>query len=484
MRILLIDDEAVGRKYLSGFLEKRHGHAVTQVEDAEQALAQFRREPFPLVLTDIIMPGMSGLELLSEIKNLPGGRDSDVILLTGYADVNTAVQALRSGAYDYLRKPVKLDEVVAAVNRAAEHQALLRDNRELTSYFEQRVAEATRETESQLRNIRQAYAKIVGTGRIGAFSDAMRSVLAMTDRLYSDRSVPVLIEGETGTGKELIARRVHYGQGEVTTPFVSINCSAMTATLFESELFGYEGGAFSGARRSGQKGKLELADGGTLFLDEIGDMPLELQPKLLRVLEERAFYRVGGLRRIEVDLRIICATNKHLESEVEKGAFRRDLYYRLNLGRIFIPPLRERREAISPLAYMFLDYYASIKNSSFRGFTPEALNMLKEHQWPGNVRELENAIERIVLMYNDTMVTPRHLQFLNPQSDATTLQNPDLITLKPGALALPPDSLDLGELEAEIVRKALAMFDGNKSKTAQYLHLTRSELYSRLKRVF
>ncbi len=483
MRILLVDDEAVSRKYLSDFLGRRHGHEVSQVENGEQALVEMRREPYPLVLTDIIMPGMSGLELLTEIKNLPYGRDSDVILLTGYADVSTAVQALRAGAYDYLRKPVKLDELVASVNRAAEHQALLRDNRELTSYFEQRLADATRETESKLKNIRRAYAEIVGTGRIGVFSDAMRAVLAMADRLNSDRSVPVLIEGETGTGKELVARRVHYGKGEVTTPFVSINCSALTATLFESELFGYEGGAFSGAKRNGQKGKLELADGGTLFLDEIGDMPLELQPKLLRVLEERAFYRVGGLRLIEVDLRIICATNKKLEAEVERGSFRRDLYYRLNLGRISLPPLRERREAIAPLAYMFLDYYASVKNSSFRGFTPEALNLLKEHAWPGNVRELENAVERVVLMYNDSMVTPRHLQFLNQDKTDTTQQHLDLTTLCPGALALPPDSLDLGQLESEIVRRALAMFGGNKTQTAKYLNLTRSELYSRLKNI-
>jgi len=483
MRILLVDDEAVSRKYLSDFLGRRHGHEVTQVENGEQALVEMRREPYPLVLTDIIMPGMNGLELLTEIKNLPYGRDCDVILLTGYADVSTAVQALRAGAYDYLRKPVKLDELVASVNRAAEHQALLRDNRELTSYFEQRLADATRETESKLKNIRRAYAEIVGTGRIGVFSDAMRAVLAMADRLNSDRSVPVLIEGETGTGKELVARRVHYGKGEVTTPFVSINCSALTATLFESELFGYEGGAFSGAKRTGQKGKLELADGGTLFLDEIGDMPLELQPKLLRVLEERAFYRVGGLRRIEVDLRIICATNKKLEVEVERGSFRRDLYYRLNLGRISLPPLRERREAIAPLAYMFLDYYASVKNSSFRGFTPEALNLLKEHAWPGNVRELENAVERVVLMYNDSMVTPRHLQFLSQDKTDTTQQHLDLTTLRPGALALPPDSLDLGQLESEIVRRALAMFGGNKTQTAKYLNLTRSELYSRLKNI-
>lgn len=482
MRILLVDDEPVGRKYLAEHLEKRLHHQVTQMERAEEALNEFSRQVYPLVLTDIVMPGISGLELLRRLKAMPGGAHSDVILLTGYADVSTAVQALRAGAYDYLRKPVKLEELEAAVNRVSEHQSLLKDNLELTRFFEQRVAEATRETESRLHSIQKAYAEIVGMGRIGEFSDAMRAVLAMADRLHLDRSVPVLIEGETGTGKELVARRVHYGRGDVTTPFVSINCSALTSTLFESELFGYEGGAFSGAKRSGQRGKLELADKGTLFLDEIGDMPLDLQPKLLRVLQERAFYRVGGLKKISVDLRIVCATNKNLEQEVEKGKFRRDLYYRLNLGRIHIAPLRERREAIAPLAYMFLDYYASTKNSQFRGFTPEALGILKDHSWPGNVRELENAVERLVLMYNDTMVRPDHLRFLNSDGSDLTLQNPDLAPLKPGAVSLPEEGMDLKELEAEIVRKALAMFDNNKSRAAQYLNLTRSELYSRLKR--
>ncbi len=484
MRILIVDDEVIGRKYLANYIKHQLGHEVADCGTASEALELFQREPFPMVLSDIKMPGTTGVELLQKLKSLPEGRLTDVVLVTGYGDMSTAIQALRHKAYDYLLKPIKLEELEAVVSHVAERQSLLRENRELAFNFENKVAEATRETRKRLESIQKAYAEVVGIGRIGIFSDSMRTVFSMAERFHQDRTVPVLIEGETGTGKEIVARLVHFGKGEVTTPFVSVNCSALTPTLFESELFGYEGGAFSGSKKTGQKGKLELAHGGTLFLDEIGDMPLDLQPKLLRVLEEREFYRVGGVIKVRIDVRIICATNRDLESMVENRTFRRDLFYRLNLGRIVIPPLRRRKEAIGPLALMFLNSFAEQKRKRLRGIDPQALDILKDHSWPGNVRELENAIERVALLYDDTEIRPEHLSFLNSREESQALLDPQGSLLQPGSLVLPEEALDLKAIEAEIVRKTLKKFDENKSQAARYLGLSRGEFYTRLKNAF
>jgi len=480
MEILLVDDEPLIRDILAEFLKDQLGHGVTVCENGREALELFRRTPFPMVLTDIRMPRMNGIELLRSIKELPEGRASDIVILTGFGDMETAIQALRAGAYDYLLKPVNIEELAAVVTRIAEHQLLLRENYELSRRFEAKVAEATHETELKFDRLKTAYAEIVNVGRIGIFSEEMRAVAEMAKRLHEDRSVPVLIEGETGTGKEVVARLVHYGDGEVAAPFVSINCSAISPGLFESELFGYESGAFTGARKEGMMGKLEFAQGGTLFLDEIGDLPLELQPKLLRTLQEREMYRVGGLKKIKLDVRIICATNRNLARLVEEGRFRRDLFYRLNMCRIYIPPLRRMKEAIAPMAQMFLEDCAAKKKRRFRFLTREAVRVLEEHQWPGNVRELQNTIERVVLLYDDIEVRPEHLRFLTPDGNERPVSGGT--PLKPGSLVLPPDGLDLEALVSEITRKALAMFNGNKSRTAAYLGITRSALRSRLKR--
>lgn len=346
MRILLVDDDQVLRESVADYVEDQLGHQVTHCGNGQQALEIFKQNPFPMVISDIRMPGLDGIELLERLKTLPQGFRTDIVLVTAHGDMNSAIAALRAGAYDYILKPVDLLEVSAVIARVAEHQLLLKENYELTHHFKEKVAEATLETELKFKSLQKAYAEVVGMGRIGIFSDRMREVVAKTRRLHEDRSIPVLIEGETGTGKEIIARLVHYGDGGVTAPFFPINCTAIAPQLFESEFFGYEGGAFSGALRTGMKGKLESAQGGTIFLDEIGDMPLEMQPKLLRVLEEREFYRVGGLKKIKLNVRFVCSTNRDLEYLVKKGAFRQDLFFRLDIGRISIPPLRERPEDI------------------------------------------------------------------------------------------------------------------------------------------
>jgi len=481
MRILLSDDDEVLLGEMVEFLVDNLGHQVAQCVNGREALGLYKDDPFPMVIADVRMPEMDGLELLKSLKTLPEGKNSDVVLITGYADMEAAIEALRGGAYDFLRKPFREGELAAVVERVAEHQALIRENYELTHHFKEKVAVATHRTEYRLRRLESAYAEVVGLSTVGIFSDKMRAVVKVARQLHEDRSVPVLIEGETGTGKEILARLVHYGEGDVTTPFISLNCSAITPSLFESELFGYEPGAFTGAKKSGSIGKLELAQGGTLFLDEIGDLPLEMQPKLLRALQEKEIYRIGGLRKVKLDVRIICATNRELDKLVEKGAFRRDLFYRLNKGRIYLPPLRERKEAIAPLAQMFLERFAGQKKRLFRTIDLEAINILQNHSWPGNIRELENAIERAVLLYDELELRADHLSFL--LSGEKNILIPQRAVLELGSIALPDKELSLKAVEAEIVQKALVEFKGNKTRTAAYLGISRGALENRLKRL-
>ncbi len=483
MRILLVDDDQPGRELLADFLKEQLGHEVTQCEDGAEAIVTFEKSPFPLVITDIQMPVMDGMQLLRRLKATDEGCQSDVVLITGFGDMNTAIQALRSDAYDYLEKPVNLQELEAVVAKIAEHQSLLRENEELTRHFKKKVNEATRTTRSRLESLQKAYAEVVGVGDVGVFSDKMREVFSLAERFHHDRSVPVLIQGETGTGKDIAARMVHFGPGGelAASPFVSINCAAISANLFESELFGYEGGAFSGAKKSGQPGKLEMAEGGSVFLDEIGELPLEIQPKLLHVLERREFYRVGGVKKIKLDARIICATNRNLLHEVRDGAFRQDLFYRLNVAKIELPPLRERPQELEPLAAMFLARIAGQKKSRFEKFSADAVKILEAHSWPGNVRELLNTIERVVLLYDDTVVRAEHLAFLATEN-----------VFVPGALAsadegdglrieFPEGELSMKEVEMRVIRKAMEKFANNKSRVASYLGLSRNTLINKLK---
>jgi len=474
MRILIVDDDAMIRKALAAFLGRQLGHEVVQSENGLDALELFGRHPFHLVIADIRMPGMDGIELLRKIKGLREGSMTDVVIVTGHGDMSTAIQALRAGAYDYLLKPPDIEHLALLVERVAEHQSLLRENYEYRHHFEEKFHEAARATLSELESFRSAYAEVIGIGKIGIFSDTMRSIVAMAEQFHGDRSVPVLIEGETGTGKEIVARLVHYGHEAVTTPFVSINCSALSPGLFESELFGYEGGAFTGAKSAGMMGKLESANGGTIFLDEIGDIPPEQQPKLLRAIEEREIYRVGGVKKIHLDVRFVCATNRDLKRLVREGHFRSDLFYRLNTGSIYIPPLRERQEEIALLAQLFLEHYAEQKKRRFRYVGKDSLRILERYPWPGNVRELENTIERIVLIYDGIEVTPDHLRFLS--SDSAPIPDQDFPDGNSITITLPPDRFSPDVAEAKILKKALSMFNGNKTRTAQYLGMSLSTL--------
>lgn len=482
MRILIAEDDLSASEALKEYIEKRMGHQVSCCADGMEALRLFEREPFPMVLSDIRMPRMDGMALLRRIKELPEGKRTDMVLLTGHGALDSAIEALRSGAYDYLKKPVNMKELRAVINRIEEHQCLMSENDELTHRFEDKVAEATRESNSRLELLRRAYSETVGVGKLCIHSRVMRDLVKTVEKYHLDRSVPVLIEGKTGVGKEVIARLVHYGNGEVTTPFIPLNCSSIPPSLFESELFGYAGGAFSGAKREGQMGKFELAQGGSVFLDEIGDLPLDMQPKLLRVIQERDFFRVGGLKKINLDVRIICATNKNLSRMVQEGSFREDLYFRLSTGRISIPSLKERKDDIAPLAAMFLEKYALQKKSSFKSISREAIAMLEEYEWPGNVRELQSAVERAVLLYDGEEIRPEHLHINAPGDERETRIASSGGKQMAVTIDLSSTGLDLQDVEAKVINAVLEKFNGNKSKAAAFLGIARNSLRNKIRK--
>ncbi|MEW6621976.1 MAG: sigma-54 dependent transcriptional regulator [Bacillota bacterium] len=478
MNILIVDDDRDSRESVADFL-RQLGHKVVECADGREALKVYQEGDFPMVLTDIRMPHMSGIDLLKAISKLPGNSETDVVLFTGHGDMETAISALRAGAYDYLLKPLNVEELAALTERIAEHQTLRRENKVLTEQFESELEFATKEAREEASRLRKMMAEYTGLDEIGIFSEAMKLIVCQTQKYHTDRSIPVIIEGETGTGKEVIARLIHYGDMETTANFVDINCAALTPTLFESELFGYEAGSYTGGLSKGQQGKIDLAKGGTLFLDEITEIPMELQGKLLRVIQEKEFYRVGGLKKIQADVRIICATNTNLEKQVAEGKFRKDLYYRLKVGHIVVPPLRERADDILKLAQMFLRLFAKEKKKSFRTISKEAERQLLAHSWPGNVRELKNVIEWAVFMYDDIELKPQHLKIFK---DGVQLKNSSP-SANLDSFSLPGDCFPMDQFVDEVIEKALEMHEGNKAKTARYLGISRRSLYCHLERI-
>jgi DNA-binding NtrC family response regulator len=479
MKILLVDDEQYSRQAILWFL-KRQSHEVTECASGEEALKRFSPDEFPMVLSDIQMPGMSGNELAAAIKSLPDSWKTDIVLFTGHADLRSAITAMRAGVYDYLEKPVNVEELAAVVGRIAEHQALLRENKILTEKFREEVNAATEETRRELVQVKQIMAESV-IGSVGIFSECMKKLVQQAAQLHEDRSIPVLIEGETGTGKEVIARMIHYGSSFdplSTAPFVDINCAALAPSLFESELFGYEAGSFTGSLAKGAKGKFDAAFGGTLLLDEIGEIPPDLQGKFLRVLQEKEFYRIGGLKKIKTDVRIICATNMPLEQCVEQGTFRKDLYFRLNVAHIAIPPLRARKETILPLAGMFLRKFSRQKKKNFTTIAPQTAEMLEKYDWPGNIRELQNVIEYATFAYNDIELKPEHiLGLLQQRREQLPVSPPGRRVLE---LPFPVEGYLLKNFTEDIILKVLAAYNGNQSVTADYLGITRRALSYRL----
>jgi two-component system, NtrC family, response regulator AtoC len=475
-----VDDDESIRTSIADFLI-RLGHKVYKCTDGRDALELLERSPVQLVLTDIQMPNIDGHELLRRLRESVEWSDIEVIMFTGHGDVKSAVEAMRNGAYDYLLKPINVRELAIMVERIGQFLTLKREHQRLAGDFDREVKRATRDMKKELAELRKAFAREVGAGDIGLYSETIRQVFRTARKLHRNRDIPVLIEGETGTGKEVLARYIHYGEGNVATPFIGVNCATIPQNLFESELFGYDAGAFTGGKAQGQKGKLELARGGTIFLDEITELHPEYQAKLLRVIQERKYYPVGGLREVITDVRVICATNRPIRRLVDDGDFREDLFYRLNTGHLRIPPLRERREEILPLARQFLLSMVGQKRSSISRITPEAGKLLEEYSWPGNIRQLRNAMERAALFSEGVLMQPGHLNFLFEEGIRERLEISPSQEVSSGIPGLNGEEFDLHGWTVEIVRKALEKHRWNRSRTAQYLKITRNELYTFLK---
>jgi DNA-binding NtrC family response regulator len=383
-RILVVDDEKIVRESLyHWFIEE--GYQVETAEDGETALRIFDKSKFDLLLVDMKMPGMSGLELLSKIKEID--KETIVILITAFASVPTAIKALKDGAYDYVTKPVDPDELEHLVKKALEQKSLRVENEQLKGSIDE----------------------IIKPDNLIGESPQMKKIYELIHTV-APTDTTVMIRGESGTGKELVAKAIHINSRRKYFPVIPVNCGALAESILESELFGHEKGAFTGAQFK-RKGKFEMADGGTIFLDEIGSVTPKMQVELLRVIESKQFSRVGGNQVIKSDFRVIIATNESLEDLVKQGKFREDLYYRLNVFSIFIPPLRERAGDIPVLAFYFLNNFCNAMNKNIKNISPEAMEFLCRYDWPGNVRELENAIERAVVVGKGEMIKVDDLPF-------------------------------------------------------------------------
>jgi two-component system response regulator AtoC len=446
--ILIVDDEVLTLRTLRKALEKE-GYEIFIAETGEKALEIYANQKPHLVLLDLMLPGISGLEVLKHIKDKDG--ESIVIMMTAYEIVEKAVEAMKLGAYDYLLKPFKINELKNIIHRSLETLVL----------------------RLKVRDHIRSQKGLYYFGKITAESRKMRDVVDLAERVALSDRTTVLIQGESGTGKELLAKAIHYHSPRAEKPLVEINCAAIPETLMESELFGYEPGAFTDAKKR-KTGLLEQADEGTVFFDEIGDMSLNLQAKLLRVLEEENFTRLGGNKTIQVNLRVLAATNIDLAKASKEKSFRPDLFYRLNVVPIRIPPLRERKEDIIPLALNFIDELNRELKRSFKGITPKAAETMEEYDWPGNVRELRNIMERIMSLHMDEEIQVHHLP--HEIRSRRKLAGTGVLEEKEGA-ELPT----LDDLEKTYIRRVLKLADNNKSRAAQILGIHPTSLFRKLK---
>lgn len=451
-KILIAEDDDLNRKNLMELLSEI-GSAVTAVSDGKEAMEVFSNDKYDLVITDLKMPHVDGLQLLKFIKDV--NPDNVVVVITGYATVKSAVDAMKLGAFDYITKPLKDDHVKMIIDRALSFARLKDENIALKDHLKKKYD----------------FGKMIG------YSDSMKKVFSMIEKVSSTDST-VIIYGESGTGKELVAQAIHFNSDRQANPLVTVNCGAIPEDLLESELFGHEKGAFTGAIRS-RTGRFELAQTGSIFLDEIGDMSPALQVKVLRVIQERQFERIGGVKTIDADVRIIAATHQNLEKAVEEKKFREDLFYRINVIPIYLPPLRERMVDIPILINHFLETFNKSKKKNIEGLTPKAMDYMMQYQWPGNVRELQNLIEMLVVTKEKGLINvdavPEKVKLSPSKSDHVV-----------GRVDLPDEGLNLNEmvneLEKDILRKALRKSGGVKNKAAKLLRLNRTTFVEKLKR--
>jgi DNA-binding NtrC family response regulator len=446
--ILIVDDDKLLQKPLKQILSGEYD--VSTAGSGEEALAIIEEKPIDLMLLDVRLPGMDGVETLKVVRE----RDKNilVIMMTAFEDVKTVITSMKMGAFDYLVKPLDMDEIEIIVERALENLKL----------------------KKEIETLRRACIREFELQNVVTASDEIREVFQKADRVAQSRDTTVLLEGETGTGKEIIARYIHYRSDRFGKPFMAINCSAINRDLMESELFGYEKGSFTGGLNEGKEGKIETANGGTLFLDEIGDIPAQAQAKLLRFLEEKELFRVGGTEKIQVDVKVIAAANKRISEAVKEGSFRRDLFYRLNVASIFLPPLRKRKADILPMALFFMDRFNKKFGRNFQSISKDAQSLLLRYDWPGNVRELRNFIERVLLMEEGREINENHIiqltsQVYRPAAD-------------PSEIDIPMHGVNLEEINKRYIVRALEVSKGNLSKAARLLGLSRPALAYRVEK--
>jgi len=442
VNILVVDDEVNIRCALVTMLEKK-GHQVRGVATAEEGLAQLEAASAELVITDLRMPGIGGMEFLRRLKGT--WPDTEVVVMTAYGSIDTAVEAMRCGAYDYLTKPIDRERFPIVVDKALERHALTTENKQLRDRLETRTR----------------FDQMVGE------SEPMQRVYSLVE-MVADSDVTVLLTGESGTGKELISRAIHHKSPRADGPFITLNCGALPDNLFESELFGYEKGAFTGAMAT-KMGRFELADGGTLLLDEVGELSLKSQVDFLRVLETKEFRRLGGTKLITVDVRIIAATNRNLEEAVKQGDFREDLYYRLNVVPIRLPPLRDRADDVPLLVDRFLAECSAQHHREPKDVSREAMRLLRLYGWPGNIRQLRNLMERLVVTVKDAMIQPEHLpeEIQASKEDARTM----VVTL----------GTSLDQLEREVIHRTLTEITNHREKAAKLLGISLRALQYKIK---
>ncbi len=443
--LLIVEDEAIQREALEAHLQEE-GYQVLTAATVEAAKSIAALKALDGVVTDFNLPDGEGIDLLKHIKSI--NPEIPVIMITAYGSVDRAVEAMRAGAYDYQTKPINIDELLMILKRALEHKNLVSEN--------MRLREALQE-------------RFTAKGMVAA-SPKMQEVLNLAGRVASSKA-SVLIRGESGTGKEVIARTIHYASPRRDKPFVAFNAAALSPTLIESELFGHEKGAFTGADRA-RDGRFVQANGGTLFIDEIGDIPVELQTKFLRVLQENYVERLGGHQTIPIDIRIVAATNKDLETMMKNGSFREDLFYRLNVVSLHLPPLRDRKADLLPLCDMFIEKFASENQKEITGFTKEAFDAVMKYDFPGNVRELENMIERAVILARDDHIT---LNDLPPNVFDSTQERP--LSIGDGGL-----DKQVEALEKHLIITALRKAGGNQSKAARELEISERKLRYKLQK--
>ena len=453
--ILVVDDEALTLRTIGRALQAE-GYEVIVAMSGEEAVKAFAQEPTDLALLDVVLPGIDGIEVLRQIKRQNTG--TVVLMMSAYHMVDRAVESMKLGAYDYLIKPFHITDLLNTIQRASEMLAL-------------RV---------RVRDTVQTQKTRFDFGRVVTRNEQMREMLEMARKASESDKTTILIQGESGTGKEVLAKAIHYHSPRAQDPLVELNCAALPDTLLESELFGYEPGAFTDARRR-KEGLLEKAHGGTLFLDEIGNMSFNVQAKLLRVLEEGTFMRLGGTKSITVDVRIIAATNKVLKDAAAKGEFREDLFYRLNVMPLFIPPLRDRPEDILPLALDIMQRYNRDLKKNFVGFTPAAAELLRQYPWPGNIRELKNAIERTMILATqgeiDGDALPEEIRDFQPRE----IQTQDIVS----DVEISPTGhqfITLRELEQRYIHDVLNATGNNKSQAARILGIHSTSLMRKLKK--